>query len=349
MHVKCGVIGLPNVGKSTIFNILTKSKVSSLNFPFCTISPNIGFSQVYDNRLITLKNIVNPSKLISTIIKIVDIAGLVKGASKGEGLGNKFLNQIREVDALIHVVRVFKDDNIMHVENSINPIRDINIINTELIFSDIEICEKNLLRLQKNKTLNKNELVEEKNLLKKCLLYLNKFYLLRTLDFSLKEKILINKFKFLTLKPTIFLINIHKNTSNNIFLDKVKNFLKKDLKNVICPEIIKNNADRDSQNYIELNEIIIAIYKILNLETFFTVGQKEVRAWSFIKNSKIIKVAKIIHSDFKKGFIRAKVISYEDFIRYKSEINVKKAGKLRLEGKKYIVRDGDIIHFLFNI
>ncbi|MCW5197731.1 redox-regulated ATPase YchF [Buchnera aphidicola] len=349
MNVKCGIIGLPNVGKSTIFNILTKSKASSLNFPFCTISPNIGFSQVYDHRLISLKNIINPKKLVSTVVKIVDIAGLVKGASKGEGLGNKFLNQIREVDALIHVVRAFKDDNIMHVENFVDPIRDIKIINTELIFSDIEICEKNILIQKKNKNLNKN-ISEEYLLLKKCLLHLNKFYLLQTLDLSFKEKILINKFKFLTLKPTIFLINIHKNDYNNIFLDEVKSFLKKDLNHIIYPEIIKNNNNyKNLDNFTELNEIITTIYKILNLKTFFTVGKKEVRAWSFIKHSKIVKVAKVIHSDFKKGFIRAKVISYIDFIKYKSEKKVQQAGKLRFEGKKYIVQDGDIIHFLFNV
>ncbi|CAL4320223.1 Ribosome-binding ATPase YchF [Buchnera aphidicola (Chaitophorus populicola)] len=349
MNVKCGIIGLPNVGKSTIFNILTKSKVSSLNFPFCTISPNIGFAQVYDNRLIKLKDIVCPNKLISTVVKIVDIAGLVKGASKGEGLGNKFLSQIREVDALIHVVRVFQDDNIIHVENFIDPIRDINIINTELIFSDIEQCEKSILMIKKYKNLNKNEFIREKNLLKRCLSHLNKFYLLRTLKLSVKERFIINKFKFLTFKPTIFLININKNKNNNIFLDKVQKFLNKDLNNVICPDDIESSNYKDFKNYSKLNEIVNTIYKILNLETFFTVGKKEVRAWSFIKNSKIIEVAKIIHSDFSKGFIRAKVIKYIDFIRYKSEKDVKKKGKLRLEGKKYIVQDGDIIHFLFNI
>lgn len=349
MNVKCGIIGLPNVGKSTIFNILTKSQVSSLNFPFCTISPNVGFAQVYDSRLMLIKDIVNPNKLVSTVIKIVDIAGLVKGASKGEGLGNKFLSQIREVDALIHVVRSFQDDNIVHIENFVNPIRDINIINTELIFSDIEVCEKNILIIDKYKNLNKNEYIEENNLLKKCLLHLNNFFLLRTLSLSLKEKILINKYKFLTLKPTIFLINIHKNNNNNIFLKEIKFFLKKELNNTICPDIIKINSNQDLKISKKINEIIFSIYKILNLKTFFTVGKKEVRAWSFIKKSKIIDVAKIIHSDFQKGFIRAKVISYSDFIRYKSEKNVKKLGKLRLEGKKYIVQDGDIIHFLFNI
>ncbi|CAL4319937.1 Ribosome-binding ATPase YchF [Buchnera aphidicola (Periphyllus testudinaceus)] len=349
MSVQCGLIGLPNVGKSTIFNILTKMNVPSLNFPFCTINPNIGFSYVNDKRLIELKKIVSPKKVISSVIKIVDIAGLVKGASQGEGLGNKFLNEIKRVDALIHVVRCFKDNKITHVHNRIDPIGDIDIINTELIFSDIDICEKNLLLLKNLKNNNKSFLIEEKNLLNKCLLNLKNFIFLRKLSFSSKEIFLIKKFNFLTLKPTIFLINISKNKEDNVNFKKLKNFLKKDIINTICPNILTGVYKNVNNRSVNLSKIIYSIYKILNLKTFFTVGKEEIRAWPFLKNSKCIDVSKIIHSDFKKGFIRAKIISYKDFIKYKSEISVKKAGKLRLEGKNYFVQDGDIIHFLFNV
>ncbi|WP_343183677.1 redox-regulated ATPase YchF [Buchnera aphidicola] len=348
MSVQCGIIGLPNVGKSTIFNILTQMTVPSLNFPFCTINSNIGFSIVHDTRLIQLKNIVSPNKIIPTVVKIVDIAGLVKGASKGEGLGNKFLREIKEVNALIHVVRCFKDDSIIHVQNRVNPIDDIDIINTELIFSDIDLCEKNLSILNNFKGQNKQLVLEEKKLLKKCLLNLKKFIFLRKLNFSFQEINLIKKFNFLTLKPTIFLLNISEKKENNIYLKEVKKFLNNDIVNIICPTIL--NKIKKKQNIIlKLSKIIYSIYKILNLKTFFTVGKKEIRAWSFIKNSKCIDVSKIIHSDFKKGFIRAKIISYIDFIKYKSENSVKKFGKLRLEGKNYLVQDGDIIHFLFNL
>ncbi|WP_343187892.1 redox-regulated ATPase YchF [Buchnera aphidicola (Periphyllus koelreuteriae)] len=348
MSVQCGIIGLPNVGKSTIFNILTQMTVPSLNFPFCTINPNIGFSIVHDIRLTQLKNIVFPNKIVPTVVKIVDIAGLVKGASKGEGLGNKFLREIKEVNALIHVVRCFKDDSIIHVQNRVNPIDDIDIINTELIFSDIDLCEKSLSILNNFKGQNEKLVLEEKKLLKKCLLNLKKFIFLRKLNFSFQEINLITKFNFLTLKPTIFLLNISEKKQNNIYLKEVKEFLNNDIINIICPTIL--NKIKEKQNIIlKLSKIIYSIYKILNLKTFFTVGKKEIRAWSFIKNSKCIDVSKIIHSDFKKGFIRAKIIRYTDFIKYKSENSVKKFGKLRFEGKNYLVQDGDIIHFLFNL
>ncbi|NIG99066.1 MAG: redox-regulated ATPase YchF [Buchnera aphidicola (Periphyllus acericola)] len=348
MGVQCGIIGLPNVGKSTIFNILTKMTVPSLNFPFCTISPNIGFSIVYDKRLINLKKIVSPKKVIFSSVKLVDIAGLVKGASKGEGLGNKFLQEIKKVNALIHVVRCFKDESIIHVQNKVNPINDIDVINTELIFSDINVCEKSIIILNNSKNIDENLIYEEKSLLNKCLLNLKNFIFLRKINFSQKEMFLIKKFNFLTLKPMLYLININIDNKKNVCLNNVKEFLKNDIYKTINPNSLKETNKYDNRLF-DLSKIIHSIYKILKLKTFFTVGKKEIRAWSFIKNSKCIDVSKIIHSDFKKGFIRAKVIRYKDFIRYKNENSVKKAGKLKLEGKNYLVQDGDIIHFLFNL
>ncbi|NIH16661.1 MAG: redox-regulated ATPase YchF [Buchnera aphidicola (Periphyllus lyropictus)] len=349
MSVKCGIIGLPNVGKSTIFNIFTKLKVPSLNFPFCTIKPNVGFASVYDDRLFKLKEIVCPDKLISATVKIVDIAGLVKGASKGEGLGNNFLSQIREVDALIHVVRCFYDEKILHVNNKIDPIDDIEIINTELIFSDIEFCEKQLILIKNSKNINKENFLEKKNLLEKCIFNLKNFILLRTVKFSHQEKCLMKEFKFLTFKPTIFLVNFNTFQENKTLLNDLKNFLKKNIIKFIDPKKFKVSFKNKNSELFLFSEIINSIYKILNLETFFTVGKKEIKAWPFIKGSNSVETANIIHSDFGRGFIRAKVINYFDFIKYKSENNVKKAGKLRLEGKNYIVKDGDIIHFLFNV
>ncbi|WII23814.1 redox-regulated ATPase YchF [Buchnera aphidicola] len=348
MSLKCGIIGLPNVGKSTIFNLLTNLSVPSLNFPFCTINPNIGFAPVMDDRLLELEKIVYPEKVIRTFVKIVDIAGLVKGASQGEGLGNKFLSQISEVDSLIHVVRTFQKENILHVENKIDPLHDIEIINTELIFSDIEVCEKNLLLKKNYKNFNKDLVLQEKKILKKCLLHLQKFSFLKTLKLSSIELSYIKRFKFLTLKPTLFLINADLNQKNNILLNKLKDFLKNDHTQMIFPHLFHKNQSKIKKNN-DISKIIRSIYQMLNLETFFTVGKKEIRAWPFLKNSRAIQAAKVIHSDFSKGFIRAKVISYLDFIKYKSENHAKKFGKLRLEGKDYIVHDGDIIHFLFNV
>ncbi|QFQ32924.1 redox-regulated ATPase YchF [Buchnera aphidicola (Aphis fabae)] len=362
MGFKCGIIGLPNVGKSTLFNALTKGNSAIANFPFCTIKPNIGIVSVPDIRIDELSKIVSPKKIVNTCIEFVDIAGLVKGASKGEGLGNQFLSNIRDTQAIAHVVRCFKDDNISHIYNEIKPTNDVDIINSELILSDFDSCRKSILKLEKNLKYDIKETKNKLIVLNKCMNHLKHFLMLKTLRLNETEKKMISDFRFLTLKPTMYIANINENKESLVFLNELNEIAKKD--NSLVVPIYSNleldlvNMNKKEQKYfmkafnirnLGLNKIIKYGYKILDLITFFTVGIKEIHAWSIPNGSTSVQAAHKIHSDFSKGFIRAQIIKYIDFIQYKSEIKVKEMGKCKLEGKDYKIEDGDIVNFLFNI
>lgn len=364
MALKCGIVGLPNVGKSTLFNALTSAKALAANYPFATKDPNVGIITVPDNRLDKLEELVNPQKVQPTTIEIVDIAGLIKGASKGEGLGNQFLANIREVNAIVHVVRCFEDTNVVHVDGSVNPVRDKEIIDAELAFKDVETIEKRLEKLRKNAKTGDKEILRQVALTERVLAHLEDMNPVRSMDLEEEEWEFINDFMLLTSKPVLYVCNVDEDSvmSGNDHTKAFSEAVKDEGAEIILisagieADIAELDTKEERNEFLQdmgleepgVNRVIRACYKLLKLITYFTAGEKEVRAWTIQEGTKAPGAAGVIHSDFERGFIRAEVIDYADYVSLGSEKAVKEAGKLHVEGKEYLVKDGDVMHFLFN-
>ena len=363
MGFKCGIVGLPNVGKSTLFNALTKATIAAENYPFCTIDPNVGVVPLPDARLDVIAGIVKPQNVIPTTMQFVDIAGLVAGASKGEGLGNKFLANIRETDAIAHVVRCFENDDVVHVTGGIDPIRDIEVINTELALADLETVEKGLDRASRQAKTGDKKVLSRQRLLERVRGHLDEGAPVRAMDLDEEEESELRDLFLLTAKPTMYIANVAEDGfADNPMLDAVRGLAAGEGSEVVpvCAaieaEIVELEPDERAEFLADLgveepglNRVVRAGYRLLGLETFFTAGPKEVRAWTIPRSARAPQAAGVIHTDFERGFIRAEVIAYEDFVSCEGEQGAKEAGKLRSEGKDYVVQDGDVVHFRFNV